>query len=276
MPQRFLRPGLTTSKRFNRADWQAQSFYVRLLTLVDDFGRYDADSRLLRSHAFPLGDAKGKDLPLKTIETACRQLSEQHLITFYTDPEGKETLQVLRWQERPRANKSKYAQFDNKCLQMFADANKCSAPSSSSSPSSSPVHHRHSPNGSDEPTGPTTDAEWVESLGKSEAYRGLNVKREWAKMLEWCKLPQNRKKPPSRRRFINWLNKCEVPIRADVPARIDKAKTAVAPEFKEWAAKEYPKQEEAIKGYKVWADVPDWMRIEWKRAKVDPLWKQGQ
>ena len=53
MPQRFLRPGITTSRRWNSLDWDSQSFYIRLLTLVDDYGRFDADPQLLKSYAFP-------------------------------------------------------------------------------------------------------------------------------------------------------------------------------------------------------------------------------
>lgn len=135
MPQRFLRPGVTTSQNFNAVDYQAQSFYIRIITLVDDFGRYEADHRLLRSHAFPLGGLNGADIPLKTIAALCEQLSASNLVQFYTAEDGKEYLQVHRWQERARADKSKYPPFDSKCCQRDS---KCEPPSSSSSPSSSP------------------------------------------------------------------------------------------------------------------------------------------
>jgi hypothetical protein len=142
MPQRFLRPGITTSRRFNRVPYCAQTFYLRLITLVDDFGLYEADFRLLRSHAFPFGDPDGADIPLKTIENICQQLSAAGLVLFYKDAEGKQFLQVSRWQERARAGKSKFKGFDNTCEQMFANDNKCSPPSPSPSPSPSPVHLR--------------------------------------------------------------------------------------------------------------------------------------
>lgn len=144
MPQRFLRPGLTTSPRWNALDWQAQSFYVRLITLVDDFGRYYADYRILRSHVFPMGDAKGGDVSVKTIESICKQLSASGMVSFYANYEGQQFLKIERWEETVRAKKSKYPDPEE-CEQMFADDNNCLSPSPSSSPSSSPLHHRHKP-----------------------------------------------------------------------------------------------------------------------------------
>lgn len=141
MPQRFLKPGLTTSKKWNAVDWIAQSFYVRLITLVDDFGRYEGDLLLLRSHCFPYGDPNRNEIPLTTIENICKQLTTNALIIFYETHDGMRYLQLLRWQERPRAISSKYPAFDNTCKQMFSNVSKCSPPSSSSSssPSSPPI-----------------------------------------------------------------------------------------------------------------------------------------
>lgn len=144
MPQRFLRPGITTSKRFNRVTFDAQSFYVRLLTLVDDFGRYEADFMLLRSHVFPLGSPDGKDISLKTIENICEQLSANDLVVFYVDVSEKEFLQIVRWQERARAETSRFPAFDDTCKQLLRNpAESCGILPPSPSPSPSPLHHRH-------------------------------------------------------------------------------------------------------------------------------------
>lgn len=56
-----------------------------------------------------------------------------------------------------------------------------------------------------------TDAEWLASLAIDPAFAGLDVQREFAKMSAWCNV--NRKQP-SRRRFINWLNRAERPMAA--------------------------------------------------------------
>ncbi len=132
MPVRFLRPGLTTSERWNALNWMAQSFYVRLITLVDDYGRYEANSQLLKSHAFPLND----EMTTKTIVGMCEQLSNSGLAVFYKTPLGKNFLQLTNWQERVRSE-PKYQAFTEDCEQLFANASKCQLPTPSPSPSPS-------------------------------------------------------------------------------------------------------------------------------------------
>jgi hypothetical protein len=62
--------------------------------------------------------------------------------------------------------------------------------------------------GADEPP-QQTDKDWVDTLLEDLAYRGIDVQREYLKMLQWC---QVQKKQPTRRRFINWLNRVEKPM----------------------------------------------------------------
>lgn len=270
MPQRFLRPGITTSQRFNALTYAAQTFYVRLITLVDDFGRYDAESPLLRSHAFPFGDPIGRPITDKALMEMCEQLSRGGLATFYKAADEKKYVQIVRWNENARATKSKFPAFDNNCEQMFSDVSKCSPPSSSSSPSSSPLHLRHSLHGSQANTSrPDDDESWLTELSQSPAYEGIDVRREYARMVIWCK---ENKKQATRRRFIRWLNKAEKPLRTVPRAKpLDPAKIELPTEFREWANGKYPTKKAELEGYKTWADVPEWMRVEWKREKIEPL-----
>jgi hypothetical protein len=88
-------------------------------------------------------------------------------------------------------------------------------------------------------------------------------------MVIWCR---EHKKQPTRLRFIRWLNKAEKPLRFVPKAKpLDPAKIELPTEFREWAKDKYPAKEAELTGYKTWADVPDWMRVEWKREKVQPL-----
>lgn len=132
MPQRFLRPGITTSESWNKCSWQAQSFYIRLLTLVDDFGRYDGRWKMLRSHAFPLND----DITCEQLSSLCEQLHTNALAIFYQSSDGKEYVQLNKWREKDRSE-PKFPAFDDSCKQWFSIDNKCSSPSPS--PSSSPT-----------------------------------------------------------------------------------------------------------------------------------------
>ena len=59
-----------------------------------------------------------------------------------------------------------------------------------------------------------TDAEWLADLSTSPAYRGIDVRREHAKALIWAAA---NKKTMSRRRFLNWINKCEPTMGQQTP-----------------------------------------------------------
>jgi hypothetical protein len=54
-----------------------------------------------------------------------------------------------------------------------------------------------------------TDSEWIEQLCQDATYAGIDVKREHGKMVNWCK---THGLTPTRRRFINWLNRAEKPM----------------------------------------------------------------
>lgn len=56
------------------------------------------------------------------------------------------------------------------------------------------------------PKATATDAEWLAELAASPAYAGINVAREFEKMKVWA---TTNKQPPTRRRFINWLNRAQ-------------------------------------------------------------------
>ena len=120
-----------------------QSLFIRLLTLVDDFGRYEGDPELIRSEAFPYGDPAGNPIPVPTIDSACQHLSAADLVIFY-EIDGKKYLQVTRWQERVRAAESKFPAplrtNASKCQQMTA-----SPPSPSPQPTPSPTPARGHP-----------------------------------------------------------------------------------------------------------------------------------
>lgn len=61
-----------------------------------------------------------------------------------------------------------------------------------------------------QPKNQQTDEEWLNALKTNPAYAGLDVAREHAKMVAWCSVNG---KQPSRRRFVNWLNRAEKPMR---------------------------------------------------------------
>jgi hypothetical protein len=110
MPIRLLRPTLRQSQRWNKLPWFEQSLFIRLITLADDYGRYEAHPMLIRNEAFPYGDPDGKDVPVEKVDSALRTLCGQNdgsgLIQLY-EVGGTQYLQINRWKERARSE-SKY------------------------------------------------------------------------------------------------------------------------------------------------------------------------
>lgn len=135
MAQRLLRPAIRQSKRWNRIPYLAQTLYIRLLTLVDDYARYDADPELLTSECFPFGDPNGQPIPVPTIDGALLTLASKDMLQLY-ELDGKRYLQLTRWQERVRSE-SKWPD-PKKCTLLTNDSNCCQMIASPPSPSPSP------------------------------------------------------------------------------------------------------------------------------------------
>jgi len=58
---------------------------------------------------------------------------------------------------------------------------------------------------------PQLDEQWLSALSKDPTYEGIDVMREFGKCRTWC---ESNKKTASRRRFTNWLNRAERPMKA--------------------------------------------------------------
>lgn len=70
----------------------------------------------------------------------------------------------------------------------------------------------------------TSDEDWLAELQRNPAYASLNVLVEANKMRAWCSANG---KQPTRKRFINWLNRADRPIAAAIrPAEARKPLTA--------------------------------------------------
>jgi hypothetical protein len=60
--------------------------------------------------------------------------------------------------------------------------------------------------------------DWLKELEADKTYQGIDVRREYGKMLAWCNV---RRKQPTKRRFINWINGAEKPLPSKHSARVD-------------------------------------------------------
>jgi hypothetical protein len=108
MGERLLRPGIRTSERtaalVKDGGWMAQVFYDWLLTVVDDYGRYDARPAILRTTVFPLLLDLVREADVSRCLNACEAAG---LVRLYT-VEGRPYLELLDFRQRLRAKTSKW------------------------------------------------------------------------------------------------------------------------------------------------------------------------
>lgn len=102
MPNRVLREGFLDSEKINALDSDAQVFFVRLMLVVDDFGRFDARPELLKSKCYPVTDIR----PSK-VGQMLDILEKNNLVSIYT-VSGKKYLQISSFSQRTRIMRSKF------------------------------------------------------------------------------------------------------------------------------------------------------------------------
>ncbi len=111
MPNRVLREGILTSERVSSLDWPAEVFYRRLMSVVDDFGRYYAKPELLRAACYPLHLDKVGNSDIGKWLADCAGAA---LVRTYTI-EGKEYLELADFRQHQRAVASKFPHPSNGC-----------------------------------------------------------------------------------------------------------------------------------------------------------------
>lgn len=103
MPTRIIRDGILRSLRINALSRDAELFYRRLMNVVDDFGRYEAELSMLRSDVFPLRvDDVTTDQIAQWLEEC--MAGQNPLIILYT-VNGKRYLQITKFGQRERTSK---------------------------------------------------------------------------------------------------------------------------------------------------------------------------
>lgn len=138
MPNRIIRDGILTSERVASLSWEAEVFYRRLLSLVDDYGLADARPSVLRSALYPLQLDKMSECNIQRCLAACEKAG---LILLFTR-NGKSFLMVRNFGQSLRSapkcplpdgykaiqtGKSRYQLVtpEDDCLKLQADENNC-------------------------------------------------------------------------------------------------------------------------------------------------------
>lgn len=121
MPNRILREGIITSPKLAKLGWGDEVFYRRLMSVVDDFGRYFADVGLLRGHLYPRQLNKVSD---SDVGKWLGAVQAADLVRVYPAQDGERYLEIVNFGQQVRAQKSKYPNppaSDIDCKQLLAD-----------------------------------------------------------------------------------------------------------------------------------------------------------
>ena len=104
MPSRILREGILTSERVDMLSPQCELFYRRLMSVVDDFGRFDGRPQMLRVSCFPLRVDRVREAD---ISRWLDELQTAGLIALYA-VNGKPYLEMHDFRQQVRAKESRY------------------------------------------------------------------------------------------------------------------------------------------------------------------------
>lgn len=99
MPNRILRDGILDSKLVARLSEPGEVFYRRLMSVVDDYGRYEADLELLRVKCFPRILDKWPEVK---VQAALEETIAAALVLVYV-VKPKIYLQMSNFQQRLRS-----------------------------------------------------------------------------------------------------------------------------------------------------------------------------
>lgn len=103
MPNRIIRDAILSSEKMALLGWPEEVFYRRLMSVVDDYGRYEANPQLLRARCYPLQTDAVRAADISRWMAACQKAG---LILCY-EVSGKCYLEVLKFQQQQRSA-SKY------------------------------------------------------------------------------------------------------------------------------------------------------------------------
>ena len=107
MPSRVIRGEINSSVSLNRVSIGAELTFDRLITAVDDFGRFDARREMLKAALFPVR----ADAPPELVMEWIRELENEGCVQLY-EVDGRPYLAMCAWEKhfskQRRASKSRY------------------------------------------------------------------------------------------------------------------------------------------------------------------------
>lgn len=121
MPERIVRPGILTSESINSLSWAAEVFYRRLMSVADDYGRFDGRIQVLRASLYPLQLDHVSDADVRKWRL---QSAEAGVVSVY-EVDGKEFVQIAKFNQRMRGKPRWPAPNDGDPPQLAATRGDC-------------------------------------------------------------------------------------------------------------------------------------------------------
>jgi hypothetical protein len=115
MPTRYLKSGVRDSESIDKLSPLAETLFYRLLVTVDDFGRFDARPAMIKANCFPIKES----ITLNKCKDLVGELKDSGLIHVY-ESDGKQYLQMCKWDNKPRAQESKFPTPEYNHIQVYA------------------------------------------------------------------------------------------------------------------------------------------------------------
>ena len=242
MPARLLREGILDSDAVCSLSFPAEVFYRRLMSVVDDFGRFDGRAAVLKSRLYPLQGDKVREADIPRWIAECEKAGLIVLYTVATKPYilfrklGVPRAKESKWPAPPEGlNSWDIGSGEVPCESLFADENRCEQPHTNESrrqhtPADAPYSDSGSDTSSDAGTGskksgvpppvvivtfPTdgNPGEWHLTESHVSEWHGLypslDILAECRKALAWVQSKaSNRKTAGGMKRFlVGWLNR---------------------------------------------------------------------
>jgi len=116
LPTRYLKPGIRDSESIDSLSPMTETLFYRLLVTVDDFGRADARPAMVKALCFPI---KESVTAAKCAQMLAELVSNGLAAVYVAD--GKTVLQMLKWDNKPRASASLFPDQSDECIQAYTD-----------------------------------------------------------------------------------------------------------------------------------------------------------
>jgi hypothetical protein len=240
MPNRVMREGIIDSELVAKLGAHSENFFFRAIIVADDAGRLDGRLTVLASKTYPITSHRESDVGKRLAD--CVKLGLAKVYAW----DDKPYVQIMKWQRCSSTQVSKFPDDRGKYRIEWVKIETRDGEKEFVSSSVDTVSRNgrgkegvdtgslggltHLPkkygdgdgdgdgdgkNGAI-PSHPTSDEVWIRGLQESEAYKELDVKQQFLKMTQWCLANH---KQPTRKRFINWLNRCDRPMTQAQAAR---------------------------------------------------------